>query len=87
MVSTITLPPELVAAAQFDPNNLSSEVARLLALELYRERRVSLGRAAELCGMPLADFMSFAVGRGVPVSSYSVEDFEADRESFKKLPL
>jgi hypothetical protein len=34
--------------------------ARLLALELYRRNCVSLGRAAELCGMAIESFMVFA---------------------------
>jgi hypothetical protein len=39
---------------------------RLLALELYREDKVSLGRAAELCQRPLAAFMDFAAKHAVP---------------------
>lgn len=35
-------------AAQFDPDHVSAEAARLLALELFREDRVSLGRAADI---------------------------------------
>jgi len=38
----------------------------LLALELYPEDKVSLGRAAELCQTPLAAFMNFAAKRGLP---------------------
>jgi len=47
-------------------SSLSQEAARLLALELYREDRVSLGRAAELCQTPLVAFMDFAAKHGVP---------------------
>ena len=42
------IPAELVVAAGLDADNLSAEATRLLALELYREDKVSLGRAAEL---------------------------------------
>ena len=38
---------------RFCPNSM-------LALELYREDKVSLGRAAEICQTPLAAFMDFA---------------------------
>lgn len=41
----VELPAELVKAANLEENNLSQEAARLLALELYREDRVSPGRA------------------------------------------
>ena len=42
------LPSSLLRATNLEESNLSEEAARLLALELYREDKVSLGRAAEL---------------------------------------
>jgi predicted HTH domain antitoxin len=43
----VKLPSELLKVANLEQGNLSQEAARLLALELYREDRVSVGRAAE----------------------------------------
>lgn len=62
----IKLPSELLRVANLPESSLSEEAARLLALELYREDKVSLGRAAELCQTPLAAFMDFAAKHGVP---------------------
>ena len=42
---------DLVLAAGLVGKNSSAEAARLLALELYRGDKVSLGRASELCRM------------------------------------
>jgi predicted HTH domain antitoxin len=56
----ITLSDELLEAAGFNPATASREVAQLLALELYRENKISVGRASELCRMPLDAFMDFA---------------------------
>ncbi len=47
------IPAELVRAAGLDAENVSVKASRLLALELYWEDKVSLGRAAELCHTPL----------------------------------
>ncbi|MBK7600961.1 MAG: UPF0175 family protein [Acidobacteria bacterium] len=52
----VALSDELLQAAnisglEFSPDKISREVAKLLALELFREDAVSLGRAAELCGI------------------------------------
>lgn len=52
-----------------------------LALELYREDKVSLGRAAELCQTPVAAFMDFAAKHGVPPLRYSFEDLEEERKT------
>ena len=81
----IKLPSELLRVANLEQRNLSQEAARLLALELYREDKVSLGRAAELCQTPLAAFMDFAAKHGVPPLRYSFEDLEEERKAADRL--
>lgn len=81
----VKLPSELLKAANLEGASLSQEAARLLALELYREDRVSLGRAAELCGTPLAAFMDFAAKQGVPPLRYSLEDLEKERHTTDRI--
>ena len=81
----IKLPTELLRVANLEQRNLSQEAARLLALELYREDKVSLGRAAELCQTPLAAFMDFAAKHGVPPLRYSFEDLEEERQTADRL--
>jgi len=58
------------------------------ALEKYSKGEISLGRAAELAKMPLADFMKIAAKRKIPIN-YSEknlkQDFESVEEVFKKL--
>ncbi len=77
----VELPSALLKAANLEEANISQEAARLLALELYREDKVSLGRAAELCQTPLASFMDFVVKHGVPPLRYSFEELEEERRS------
>jgi len=81
----VKLPSELLRVANLEQRNLSEEAARLLALELYREDKVSLGRAAELCQTPLAAFMDFAAKHGVPPLRYSFEDLEEERQTADRL--
>ena len=81
----IKLPSELLRVANLEQRNLSQEAARLLALELYREDKVSLGRAAELCQTPLAALMDFAAKHGVPPLRYSFEDLEEERQTADRL--
>jgi predicted HTH domain antitoxin len=82
----VEIPAELVLAAGLDSNNLSAEAARLLALELYREDKVSLGRAAELCQMSVEQFMEFAARHNVPLH-YSADELEEDRRTLERLGL
>ena len=81
----IVVPAALLKAANLEEANLSQEASRLLALELYREDKVSLGRAAELCQTPLADFMDFVAKHGVPPLRYSFEELEEERRSSDRL--
>ena len=81
----VKLPSDLVEAANLENANVSQEAARLLALELYREDKVSLGRAAELCQTPLASFMDFVAKHGVPPLRYSFEELEEERRSTDEL--
>jgi predicted HTH domain antitoxin len=81
----LKLPWALLRAANLEESSLSEEAARLLALELYRENKVSLGRAAELCHTPLTSFMEFAAKHAVPPLRYSFEDLEEERQSLDRL--
>jgi predicted HTH domain antitoxin len=81
----VKLPSELLKAANLEEGSLSQEAARLLALELYREDKLSLGRAAELCQTPLAAFMDFAAKHGVPPLRYSFEDLAVERLTADRL--
>ena len=81
----LELPADLVSVAKLDQGNVSQEAAKLIALELFREGTVSLGRAAELCATPLAAFMDFAAAHGVPPLNYGAEQLEEDRRTLAML--
>ena len=83
---SVEFPAELVLAAGLNAENLSAEATRLLALELYREHGVSLGRAAELRRMPIEGFMKFAGRHNVPIH-YGSGDLEEDRRTLARLGM
>jgi predicted HTH domain antitoxin len=80
----VELPSDLVVAAKLDQGNVSEEAAKLIALALFREGSVSLGRAAELCATPLAPFMDFAAAHGVPPLNYGPNHLEEDLRTADK---
>jgi len=79
----IQLSEDLAEAAQSNRSNPSTDAARLLALELFREDKVSLGRAAELCETPVEAFMEFAGQRQAPLH-YGTAELEADRQTLRR---
>jgi len=82
----VEIPAELVVAAGLDADNLSAAATRLLGLELYREGKVSLGSAAELCHLPVEQFMEFSGRHNVPLH-FGVDDLEEDRRTLEWLGL
>jgi len=83
----VALPAALLQTAELDAANLTQEAARLLALELFREEKISLGRAAELCRTPLATFMEFVAAHEVSPIRYGVIELEEDRRTLSELGL
>jgi len=64
---------------------MTPSLARLeVAVALYRDRKVSMGRAARLAGMPRPQFQHELGKRGVTVD-YDVEDLHADLATLKSL--
>lgn len=64
---------------------MTPELATLeVAVALYRDRKVSMGRAARLAGMPRPQFQHELGKRGVTVD-YDVEDFEQDLKTLEKV--
>jgi predicted HTH domain antitoxin len=86
-ITRIDVPTELLRVANPNATDLSTEAVRLLALELFREEKVSLGRAAELCHTPLATFMDFVAAHNVSPIRYGLGELEEDRRTLASLGL
>jgi predicted HTH domain antitoxin len=82
----VEISAELALAAGLDEAKPSEGTARLLALELYREDKVSLGRAAELCQTAVEEFMEYAAQYNVPLH-YGADELEEDRRTLLRLSL
>src|SRR5258707_14509028 len=83
----IEVPADLLKAADLNATDLSLEASRLLALELFREEKVSLGRAAELCRTPLAAFMEFVAAHNVSAIRYSLAELEVNPSTLTALAM
>jgi predicted HTH domain antitoxin len=80
----VSLPAELLKAAGVNLADASRDATMLLTLELYRENKISLGRAAELCETAVEAFMVFAGRREVPMH-YNPSDLDEDRRTLERL--
>ena len=83
----VELPVDLVRVAKLDQGSgVSQEAAKLIALELFCEDQISLGRAADLCQSPVEAFMDYAGKHGVPLH-YGLEELHEDWQTIDRLGL
>jgi predicted HTH domain antitoxin len=82
----LDLPSDLVSVAGLNEGDVSQEAAKLIALELFREDKISMGKAAELSRTPLEAFMQFAADHGVALH-YGIAELEEDRGTMERLGL
>lgn len=76
----IEIPREIMLSARTTPLELKKE----LALLLYRQNKISFGKARELAGMNIWSFQQLLGDRGINVK-YDVEDLDDDLQNLKNL--
>jgi predicted HTH domain antitoxin len=57
----------------------------LIIFELYRRKRISDGKAAELLGVPKLEFLRRASELGIPYFDLDEQEFDREWESVGKL--
>ena len=68
-----------------DSARMTVEEAKLeLAISLYAQRRLSLGKARELAGLSLWEFRQILASRRIP-PQYDVADLDQDVETLRRL--
>ena len=71
--------------AALEGTGMTPELAKLeVAVALYRDRKVSMGRAARLAGLPRPQFQR-ELGKRCVTVDYDVEEFEADLRAIQQL--
>jgi predicted HTH domain antitoxin len=69
------------AIAEFLPTPPDAAASELIVLELYRQRRISRGKAAELLGESLAGFLERAAHADLPYFDLTPDELREEIES------
>jgi predicted HTH domain antitoxin len=72
-------------AEGFDQTSLSQEARENLALRLYAQHRLSLGKAAELAGLAIVKFMELLQSLQMPVTGYGEHEYAQDLQTIREL--
>ena len=76
----INIPEEVIFVLKKDKKALESEISKMLALKLYSEKKLSLGKCAELAGMPKNDFVQYLGENSIDIYRYTEEEFRKEIE-------
>jgi predicted HTH domain antitoxin len=80
---TFTLPPDIPQKCQEYNIDLSTDVKRYIAIVLYQNSAISIGKAAQLAGMDRIAFEYYLSNNRIPISNLSFEDVMKDAAQVK----
>jgi predicted HTH domain antitoxin len=82
---TLEVPSDLLALLRKSRREMEQEVQLWIALELFRQRKISAGRATELAGISLSDFMDLTRQHSVEWMSYTDDELRVELREAKAL--
>jgi predicted HTH domain antitoxin len=77
---SVVIPDDILQAAKMT----EAELKREIAIMLYQQKKISIGKARRLAEMSLIEFQREIARRGICVN-YDVEDFQADLKTLQEL--
>ncbi len=66
------------------PEEVKKKLKMALAMTLFQEKTISLGKATELAGTSRIKFMEVLKEHGIPAYEYSEKDYESERQITKR---
>lgn len=71
---SINVPEEILLELHEDENGFTEYMKRMLAFDLYRNKKVSLGYCASVADMTKEEFVQYLGMNGVSIFSFSSEN-------------
>lgn len=81
----LELPRDLLGALEVSQTDLEGRLRELIALELFREGRISSGKGAELLGVSKLTFVQLLAQHGIDYFTESPEELDAEVEMLDKV--
>jgi predicted HTH domain antitoxin len=75
---SLSLPRDLLGALDIPEKQLASQVLELVALELFRQGRISTGKGAELLGISKLDFTQILSRYQIPYFTETPTELESE---------
>jgi len=82
---SLQLPRDLLGALEVPQGELEARLRELIALQLFREGRISSGKGAELLGVSKLAFIKRLAQHGLPYFTESPEELVAEVKMLERL--
>jgi len=80
----LELPRDLLGALNVPEAELEPQLRQLIALELFRQNRISSGKAAELLGISKTAFIQLLARHSIPYFTETPEELDAQVTAVKR---
>ena len=80
IIMKVSLPKELTTIVKIEEGELPAFVKCALAVELFREKKISLGKAAQIAGLSKEEMLALLAVKKIPIH-YTVEELREDAAS------
>ncbi|WP_240910890.1 UPF0175 family protein [Thermococcus sp. MV5] len=81
---SVSIPQDLIRILKISERDLPRMVRLYLVIELYREGKISLGKAAEIAGITRWEMMEVLSSKGVPLQ-YDEDDLKEDIDTLERV--
>jgi len=82
----VTLPRVLLLESGLSPQEASAALLRAFVLSLYRQDRISSGKAARLLGVHRLAFIRMLAEENIPYLDYTSEELEDEIKAVRQWP-
>lgn len=73
-VVSINVPEEILLDLHEEESGFAEYIKKIVALDLYKNKKVSLGYCSSVAGMTKEDFVQYLSMNGVSIFSFASED-------------
>lgn len=74
----LNLPRDLLGVLNIPESQLPQQILEIIALELFRQQRISAGKGAELLGISKIDFIERLAQHNIPYFSETPEELVSE---------
>ena len=74
----IPVPEEILFILKKNEESLQKEILKIIAMQFFQQRKISLGKASKLAGMNKNDFIEFLGQHEIDIYQYTEKELEKE---------